>query len=106
MQLTCDELKSITSGGDSLPFKIGTAYLFRTIGYHWLGRVTAITGKFLTLDDATWVADTGRFNEALLGKLAELPQSELEPSPRPVHINADHITDAVEYPYQLPKGVK
>lgn len=47
------------------PFEIGKQYLFRTIGYHWLGEVISIRGKFLVLDSASWVADTGRYSDAL-----------------------------------------
>lgn len=90
----------------AMPFVVGTQYLFRTIGYHWLGKVAAITGKFLTIDEATWVANTGRFSDALNGGIEKLSSAELEPSPRPVVINSDHITDAVEYPFSIPRGVK
>lgn len=89
-----------------IPFDVGKQYLIRTIGYHWIGRVQSIVGRFLILEIASWVADTGRYSEALAGKLTELPTSELEPSPRPVILNADHITDAVEYPFEIPRGVK
>lgn len=106
MELSFAELKSLLCVGVELPFKIGTAYLFRTIGYHWLGRVKAQCGKFLVLDEATWVADTGRYNEAVQGRIAELSSSELEPACRDVILNTDHITDATEYPFQIPRGVK
>lgn len=106
MQLTLKEVLEAVSSPSEIPFDVGTAYLFRTIGYHWLGKVASIRGKFLVLEDATWVADTGRYSESLSGKIAELSSSELEPSPRPVVLNTDHITDAVSWPFQIPKVVK
>lgn len=111
MQISLSELVEALqeNRGGSLsacPFDVGKQYLLRTIGYHWLGRVKLIVGKFLILEEASWVADTGRYSEALSGKIGELQSSELEPSPRPVIVNVDHVTDAVEYPFQIPRGVK
>lgn len=90
----------------TIPVEVGKAYLFRTIGYHWLGRVIAVNGRWLTIDDASWVADTGRYSEAISGKIGSLSSSELEPSPRPVLLNSDHVTDAVSYPFEIPRSLK
>lgn len=111
MQISLTELAEALRGNEggptrALPFDINKQYLMRTIGYHWIGRVQSIVGRFLILEEASWVADTGRYSEALDGKIGELQSSELEPSPRPVIINTDHITDAVEYPFKIPRGVK
>lgn len=55
------------------PFEIGSAYLIRTVTYHVLGRVKAIKGNFLMLDEASWVADSGRFSVAIeKGELSEI----------------------------------
>lgn len=55
------------------PFEIGEAYLIRTVTYHVLGRVKAIKGYFLVLDEASWVADSGRFSVAFeKGELKEV----------------------------------
>ena len=111
MQISLAELADalrgmVSSAVHECPFEVGKQYLFRTIGYHWLGRVQSVRGRFLILEDASWVADTGRYSEALAGKIGELSSSELEPSPRPVILNMDHVTDSVEYPFQIPRGVK
>lgn len=50
---------------NELPFKVGEAYLIRTVTYHILGRVKSIKGNFLVMTEASWVADSGRFNEAI-----------------------------------------
>ena len=86
-----------------VPFKIGTSYLFRTIGYHWVGCVKAICGQFLILSSASWVADTGRYSDATKGKLLESSSSEIEPAAADVILNYEHITDATEYPFSLPE---
>lgn len=80
---------------DGLPFKIGKSYFFRTVTYHLTGRVTSIVGKFLVLEDAAWIADSGRFNEFIKGT----PSSNLEVEPffnHEVYLNIDSITDATE----------
>ncbi len=80
---------------EGLPFKIGKSYFFRTVTYHLTGMVTAIVGKFLVLEDAAWIADSGRFNEFIKGT----PNESLEVEPfydHEVYLNVDSITDATE----------
>jgi hypothetical protein len=45
--------------------EIGKCYLFRSVTYHQLGRVVEITDTDIRLADASWVADSGRFSQAL-----------------------------------------
>ena len=60
------EIQSMFGGGTKKsPVEIGKAYLFRTVTHIELGRVVAICGDFVTLEDASWVADTGRYHNAL-----------------------------------------
>jgi hypothetical protein len=77
-----------------LPFEIGGEYFIRTVTYHLTGRVKNIVGKFLVLEDAAWIADSGRFSEFFTK-----PSSALEVEPfgkRDVFVNTDSITDATE----------
>lgn len=109
MDVSLRELKELLCCGtaSALPFQVGTQYLFRTIGYHWLGKVKATCGRFLVLEaGAGWVADTGRYSEACSRGILDIPSAEFEPAGRDVLLNSDHITDAVEYPFQIPGGVK
>jgi len=65
--------KGATSNGDALPFVIGKAYFFRTVTYHMVGRIERVSGNFLVLSDASWVADSGRFSNAIAkGELDEV----------------------------------
>lgn len=58
-----------------LPFKVGDGVFVRTVTHHQVGRVIAITPTEIVLDDASWVAEDGRFSEALAtGKLNEVEQ--------------------------------
>lgn len=83
----------------SLPFKIGDAWFFRTVTHHQTGRIRAIHGKFLVLDDCAWIADDGRFADAL----SKGAVKEVEPMPDGSVINTDSLIDASPWPHALPK---
>lgn len=79
---------------EGLPFEIGKEYFIRTVTYHLTGRLIRIVGKFLVLEDAAWIADSGRFHQFF-----DNPSSTLEVEPfgdREVFVNSDSITDATE----------
>ena len=72
------ELASMFGGGardiaaDS-PYTIKQAYLIRTVTYHVSGIVEQVTPHEIVLTDAAWIADSGRFAEAIKsGKFAEV----------------------------------
>ena len=46
-------------------WKIGANYLIRTATMIDAGKLVAVTEHELVLEDASWVADTGRFGKAL-----------------------------------------
>ena len=55
------------------PYKIGQAYLIRTVTYHISGIVRAAYPTELLLSDAAWVADNGRYSTAVQsGSFAEV----------------------------------
>jgi hypothetical protein len=86
----------------SYPFEIGKSYFIRTATYHCTGKVLAIKSHFLVLGDMAWIADSGRFNEAINnGKL-----SEVEPVNCEAGVNIDSIIDYFEWKHELPKEVK
>lgn len=59
------ELSAVFGGASTAcPFRVGSAYMIRTVTMTWTGRVREIIGAFLVLDEAAWIADTGRFSEA------------------------------------------
>jgi hypothetical protein len=73
-------------------WEIGKPYLIRTVTMIDTGRLVAVTDKELVLEDAAWVADTGRFSDSV--KKAEF--DEVEPFPDgKVIINRSSIIDAV-----------
>lgn len=83
-----------------LPFEIGSSYFIRTVTYHLTGRITRIAGQFLVLEDAAWIADSGRFSEAIdEGRL-----NEVEPVNGLVIVNMNSITDAFNWAHELPRA--
>ncbi len=101
LEILLDE--AIEDGGsDELPFEIGEKYFIRTVTYFATGKVKRITGNFLELEDAAWIADTGRFNEAI----AKGVLSEVESVDVPMYINVNSITDAFLWKHKLPRESK
>lgn len=81
--------------------EIGKSYLIRTVTLYQVGRVVAVSGQFVKLEDASWIADTGRFADAL--KSGEF--SEVEPVGES-YINLGSIIDAFPFEHKLPTKQK
>jgi len=89
-----DCYKDITSLSDM----IGEKFFFRTVTYHLTGRVKKVIGSFLELENAAWIADSGRFMSAIKeGKL-----SEVEPVGR-AFINLSSLVDFFPWTHPLPE---
>jgi hypothetical protein len=90
-----------TPAAPSHPFKVGSCYFIRTVTYHLIGRVRETVGKFLVLEDASWVADSGRFCQAIIkGVLNEVEPVEV------AFVNLDSITDAFPWNFPAPREQK
>lgn len=83
-------------------FEIGKAYLIRTVTHYYTGRLVKITAQELVLEDAAWIADTGRFNECL--KTGQL--MEVEPFEDSVIVSRGAVVDATAWKHALPRSVK
>ena len=84
-----------------IPFKQGLSYFFRTVTYHMVGRVKEVVGDFIMLEDASWVADSGRFMNAIKEGVLD----EVEPVGIAfVHLSA--IVDAFPWVHKLPSKQK
>lgn len=82
-------------------WKIDETYFVRTVTHYCVGRLIEISDKELVFADASWVADCGRFNNALkVGKL-----EEVEPFVHPVLLNRSSIIDATIWGHPLPTEV-
>lgn len=82
-----------------IPIEIGKAYMFRTVTHIEVGRVTAIDGQFITIEDASWIGDTGRYHNCL--KVGVF--NEVEPYPFGTTVNADSLINFTPWPHDLPK---
>ena len=81
-------------------FKKGTRYLFRTVTHYQIGKVVDSDDQFVWLEDAVWLADSGRFSECL--KTGSV--SEFEPIPdecKPM-VNIQALSDAFVWPHETP----
>lgn len=107
--LTVKQIKHIQSllkGGESHshPYQVGKNYFIRTVTHHLTGKLIKVTPKELVLIDAAWIADDGRFMQALKeGKL-----NEVEPFPEgdEVVVGRGSLIDAVEWKHALPREQK
>lgn len=79
----------------------GKSFFFRTVTYHLTGRVTKVIGNFAVLEDAAWIADSGRFMQAIKeGRL-----NEVEPVGEAI-INLSSVTDMFPWKHKLPMEQK
>lgn len=88
--------------GDPPPVEVGKNYLIRTVTFIQVGRVVSVTGKWVVLEDAAWIADTGRFNNCL----TEHTFSEVEPFPDPVIVSTGSIVEITRWNGELPRVQK
>ena len=99
-QLTLKEIKQIaalvaTPNIQGHPWQIGKVYLIRTVTMIQTGRLLRVTQQELVLEDAAWIADTGRFSDAL----KHLSFNEVEPFPDgEVIVGRGSVIDAVVIP--------
>lgn len=106
-KLTLREIKQISSllgnSSPNHPYKIGASYLIRTVTMIQTGLLVEVTNQELVLEDAAWIADTGRFGEALINGQF----NEVEPFPEGrVIVGRGAVIDATEIKFPLPRIVK
>jgi len=86
---------------DELDDLTDKSFYFRTVTYHLVGKVVKRIGKILELETASWVADSGRFTQAIKdGNLREV-----EPVGT-AFINLDTVTDFFPWRHNLPTKQK
>lgn len=99
-ELTIGEAKALAAlfqppnaQSSAAPWNLGKHYLIRTVTMIDTGRLVEVTPTELVLEDAAWIADTGRFSDAIKSGAF----SEVEPFPDGrVIIGRSAIIDAVE----------
>ena len=76
------------------PYNIGKNYFIRTVTHHHTGKLVDVTEHELVLEHAAWIADDGRFTEALAK--SEFNEIEMFPAGSRVIIGRGSLIDAVE----------
>lgn len=85
------------------PYKIGESYLIRTVTMIITGRVLSVGDKEIVVEDAAWIADTGRFSNCL----KEGDYNEVEPFPDgEVIVGRNAVVDACLIKTALPRSQK
>jgi hypothetical protein len=80
---------------------VGKKFFFRTVTYHLVGKVEKIIGNFAVLSNASWVADSGRFMNAIKEGTLE----EVEPVGK-AFINLNSLVDFFPWNHKLPTNQK
>lgn len=93
-------------GGGAAPephhYEVGKNYLIVTVTKIYTGRLVAVTTQELVLEGACWVADTGRFYDAMAKGFPS--NAELEPYPEgKVLVGRGALVDASVWIHDLPR---
>lgn len=82
---------------------VGKPVFIRTVTFHYVGILVRENASWLVLEDAAWVADSGRWADALkTGKL-----NEVEPFPDgEIEISRDTVVDVSAWLHSIPRDQK
>lgn len=84
------------------PEAVGENIFIRAVTLYYLGKIKKVCGQFVTLEEASWIPDTGRFYDFL----KEGKANEVEPFINDVHIPVGSIIDITKWTHKLPKEQK
>lgn len=110
MSMTMNELTELLKvvsafGSDdksNSDFQVGQSYLIRTVTMMYTGRVATVSAYSIKLEDAAWIADSGRYSEALAtGSL-----NEVEVYPDGCNVTLQSVVDFAPWKHKLPKETK
>ncbi len=91
-----------TADGALIDAYLGGNVFVRTVTHHYTGTLAAADESFLLLDDAAWIADDGRFADALAsGQL-----NEVEPYPGACLVSRGAVLDVSAWDHALPRSQK
>jgi hypothetical protein len=91
-----------TDESDDFPFKVGDAVLIQTVTFYFTGRIVKITPKWVHLAESAWVADMGRYAQAIEG--GKLKEVEAINAKQAVPIAS--IVNVVAWNHPLPRETK
>ena len=94
--------KAKSQKSNGLADLLGKSVFVRAVTHYYTGRLVALSEEALVLDDAAWIADTGRFSAAIgTGAL-----NEVEPFPGRVYVARAALVDMCEWTHPLPRETK
>ncbi len=79
----------------------GKKLFIRTVTYFLVGKVEAVEDGFIRLSGASWVADTGRFSQAI----SDGTLNEVEPVGN-AYVSLGSIVDMFPWTHELPTKQK
>ena len=85
------------------PYVIGGLYQIRTVTHIVTGKVLEVGEAEIVLAEAAWIADTGRFTQAV--EKAQYDEVEPYPADKKLIVGRLTVVDAVEIP-ALPRDQK
>lgn len=88
----------------AIPKLKGSNVFIRTVTHYFTGHVERVTKSWIILSQAAWIADTGRFSEAL--KTGRLNEVEPYPDDGVVRVARDGVIDAAPWKHSLPREMK
>ncbi len=86
---------------NALEDMVGEKFFFRTLTFHLTGKVKKIIGSILELEDAAWIADSGRFMQCIKDGVV----NEVEPVGK-AFLNVSAVTDFFPWKHELPTKQK
>ena len=106
MEVSMNDLRELVGAtklaDDAFPMTTGEKYLIRTVTMYYTGEVVSISSFGIKLTKAAWIADTGRFSEAL--RNGEF--NEVEPYINDVVVAKGCIVDFTKWSHDLPQKQK
>jgi len=108
MNLTLDDLKELLCGRSEQKtedtFQKGQCVFIRTVTNYFVGEVLRSNKVWVVLTKVSWVADTGRFTDAIAKGIL----NEVEPYPEnmEVLVAIGSIVDVCPWKHDLPKEQK
>lgn len=107
-ELTIGQAKQLASMVGTAPghgrWQVGECYFVRTVTHYLTGRLVAVDDRELVLTDAAWIADTGRFSDAM--KSGTLNEVEPYPDGAEVIVGRGALVDAARWTHALPREQK
>lgn len=83
-------------------YTIGACIFVRCVTHYVTGRIVHVSESMVHMEDAAWIADTGRFAQFLKNGTA----SEVEPIPGIYKFNKGAVVDVCEWSHPLPQEQK